>query len=60
VRDRAGYGARLSDMKEKKPQKKEEPVPGFDDLVKKLLNTPPSPKKGEDKKDVRREGKSNQ
>ena len=39
-------------MSKKSKEKKEEPVPGFDDLVKTLLNTPPAPKteKKENKK----------
>jgi len=43
--------------KEPKKTKQEKPAPGFDDLVKTLLNTPPAPKT--EKKDNKGNGKSN-
>ncbi len=42
--------------KKSKDTKQEEPAPGFDDLVKNLLNTPPAAK---EKKDGKRKDRSN-
>jgi len=36
-----------------KKRKEKEPAPGFDDLVKKLLNTPPAPKKADERRKKR-------
>ncbi len=43
--------------KKTKDTKQDKPVAGFDDLVKALLSTPPSPKPDSGNKDVRKKSK---
>ena len=45
--------------KKTKDTKQDKPVEGFDNLVKTLLSTPPSPKPDASKKDVRKKDRSN-
>lgn len=55
MRDRLVLSDYTFSMTKNKETKTDKPAPGFDNLVKTLLNTPPSPK---EKKDGKRKNRS--